>query len=508
LLTPAVPAYQGPLDTTDARAVTELGRTLIAHGFAGEAVLRAMGQPPGGAKAHIRDDLPLYLRRLRDVTPLNTLIRLFVLMTPVDEHAAREAFAPSTLDQVERMGLLRRTEDGVVARVRLSGCLGLILAHDSYDARSTLPADHVLDVNPTTNTLAALTVRHRVRTALDLGTGCGVLALLAARHADHVIGTDTNQRALNFASFNAALNGSANVEFRLGSLFEPVAGERFGLIACNPPYVISPDSRYIFRDGNRRGHGLCEEVVRRAPDHLEAGGFATVLCNWGIASGEHWSAPLRQWVARSGCDTWMLCSGSQDPLTYAATWNRGPDKAGYEEALERWPAYYRELGFDDIGMGAVIMRRGAAGDGWIRADMLPESPLQPDESLIARIFDSQDVLARLESDTALLDVPFRTVAAHRLEQMLHLQNGGYVAGSAAIQLEAGLKFRGDVDDFTIRVLMACNGARTLGEIALDLAARSGRDSTEMRRATAVIARRLVSLGFLTVSHHTEDAHEG
>ena len=78
----------------------------------------------------------------------------------------------------------------------------------------------------------------------------------------------------------------------------------------------------------------------------------------------------------------------------------------------------------------------------------------------------------------------------------------------AIQLEAGLKFRGDVDDFTIRVLMACNGARTLREIALDLAARSGRDSTEMRRATAVIARRLVSLGFLTVSHHTEDAHEG
>ncbi len=229
------PTFDGPLDATDAPGVAELGRVLIAHGFAGDAVIAALGTPPAGGKSHARDDAPLYLRRLADRMPLNTLIKLFVLRQTVDEAAARDALAPLGLERVERMGVLERVPAGVVARVRISGCSGLVLAHDSYDPRSSLSRDHVLDVNPTTNTLAALTVRRPVRTALDVGTGCGVLALMVARHSLRVVGIDTNARALNFATFNAALNGLKNVEFRQGSLFDPVEGERFDLIVCNPP---------------------------------------------------------------------------------------------------------------------------------------------------------------------------------------------------------------------------------------------------------------------------------
>ena len=57
-----------------------------------------------------------------------------------------------------------------------------------------------------------------------------------------------NPRALAFASFNAALNKAANVQCREGSWFEPVGDERFDVIACNPPYVISPDAAYTYRD--------------------------------------------------------------------------------------------------------------------------------------------------------------------------------------------------------------------------------------------------------------------
>ena len=78
---------------------------------------------------------------------------------------------------------------------------------------------------------------------------------------DHVVATDTNPRALNLAVFNAAFNGVTNVEWRLGSLFDAVAGESFDLIFSNPPYVISPDSQFIFRDGGRRGDALCAEIV-------------------------------------------------------------------------------------------------------------------------------------------------------------------------------------------------------------------------------------------------------
>src|SRR5581483_11200196 len=109
--------------------------------------------------------------------------------------------------------------------------------------------------------LAKLTVRRRVGSALDLGTGCGILALLAADHAGRVVATDVNPRAVNMAAFNARLNGLENVEALTGDLLAPVRGRRFGLIVANPPFVISPESGYLYRDGGRPGDDLLRELL-------------------------------------------------------------------------------------------------------------------------------------------------------------------------------------------------------------------------------------------------------
>jgi hypothetical protein len=328
----------------------------------GTAVPNAFGAALPVGKFHYRDDLPLYLRRLRDPTPVNTLVKLFVLDRVLDAASVRQAIEPLDVTDLLRMGLIEQeSEGGIRATVRLSGYAGLVLAHDRYDEQTgTLRDDHVLDVNPTTVMLANLTVRRRVRTALDIGTGCGVLALLAARHSDRVVATDTNPRALNLAAFNACLNDIDNVEWRQGSLFEPIEGSRFDLVVCNPPYVISPDSRFLFRDGGRRGDALSEEIVRRMPSYLEEGGFASILCNWGLREGETVDAPLRRWVEGSGCDAWLLWSATHDPLTYAAMWTRARDRATYDAALARWSAYFDELGVASIGLGGMVLRRRSA----------------------------------------------------------------------------------------------------------------------------------------------------
>ena len=112
------------------------------------------------------------------------------------------------------------------------------------------------------NTLANLTVRRPVARALDVGTGNGIQALLASRHAEHVVATDVNERALAFARFNLALNGVSNVELRQGSFLEPVEGERFDLVVANPPYVISPESSFVFRDSGLGRDRVSELVVR------------------------------------------------------------------------------------------------------------------------------------------------------------------------------------------------------------------------------------------------------
>ncbi|MCD6592121.1 MAG: 50S ribosomal protein L11 methyltransferase, partial [Thaumarchaeota archaeon] len=72
---------------------------------------------------------------------------------------------------------------------------------------------------------------------LDLGTGSGILAILASKlGARRVVATDISRRAISAAIDNARLNGVDNIEFRLGSLYEPVRGEVFDLIICNPPH--------------------------------------------------------------------------------------------------------------------------------------------------------------------------------------------------------------------------------------------------------------------------------
>jgi release factor glutamine methyltransferase len=77
----------------------------------------------------------------------------------------------------------------------------------------------------------------------DLGTGSGAIALALARERPraHVVATDVSPSALEVARDNAARLKVTNIEFRLGRWCEPLAGERFQLIASNPPYVHPAD---------------------------------------------------------------------------------------------------------------------------------------------------------------------------------------------------------------------------------------------------------------------------
>ena len=489
--------FEGPLSIANPAAITAFREVLDRHGFAGPRTVDAIGSPLPFGKSHLRDDLPLYLRRLAAPTPINTLVKLFALDRSVDAASAREAFAPLDLEDVIDIGLVENGPLGVKARLRVSMYEDLLLAHDAYDeATKTMRPDHVLDVNPTTVALANLTVRRPVARALEIGTGCGALALRASRHAGHVVGTDTNPRALNVAVFNAAMNGITNVEWRLGSLFDAVAGERFDLIFCNPPYVISPDSKLIFRDGGRRGDALCEEIVRRAPSYLNDDGFATVLINWVVRANEEWQAPLRRWVDGNGCDSWLLLSAVKDPVTYAGIWTRGRDRDAYTAALDRWIGYYEDLQAAAIGAGAVVLRKRGAATNWVRADHVPGSIATPAGAHLERVFAAEDRLAALSSDDALLDHAFKTARDHELLQRFKFDDNGYVIESAQVSLVGGLTFHGTVDKYGIQLLARCDGQRTLRAIAEEIAREAGDSVPAFMAQAAAIARRLIAMGFL------------
>ncbi len=79
--------------------------------------------------------------------------------------------------------------------------------------------------------------------AADLGTGSGAIALALAweRRGWQVTATDRSDSALAIAAANAEALRITNVRFLRGDWFQPLGGQRFDLIASNPPYVATVD---------------------------------------------------------------------------------------------------------------------------------------------------------------------------------------------------------------------------------------------------------------------------
>ena len=483
------------LDSSREDAVAALRGILDTHRYAGPEATSALGAPIGSE--HRSTDLPLYRRRLAEPTPLHTLIKLFALHATVPEADARRAFDPLPIDDLAALGLVERAEGQVRPLVALAVAEGLILALDRPDPVTfAVQPDHVLGVSAPALLLARLTVRGAAERVLDLGCGGGVQALLAARHAKSVVGVDLNPRALAFARFNARLNGVRNVEWREGDLFEPVAGERFDLVVSNPPYVVSPESWLLFRDGGGAGDGICARIVTGLGSHLAEGGFATVLANWALREGEDWSVRPRRWVEGTGCDAWILRSEMQDALTYAAVWTRGPEAAGYLDALDRWTAHYEALGIRSLVMGALVLRRRTGGSNWVRADELPAPPDRDCSAALLRVFAGEDRLRALGGDAALLDEVLRVAEPLRLRQTVAFRDGAPEVQEAELSLADGLPLRGGADGGTIRLVQLCDGRRRLREVVREMARAAGTDAGDLTGPTLAVARRLLALGFL------------
>jgi HemK-related putative methylase len=118
---------------------------------------------------------------------------------------------------------------------------------------------------------------------LDMGTGSGVCAVFAAKHARRVVAVDINAAAVRCADINARLNHVEHrIEVRHGDLFVPVTGERFDLILFNPPFLRGPPRDD--RDRAWRSPDVAERFAAGLHDHLKPGGSALlVLSTFGDA---------------------------------------------------------------------------------------------------------------------------------------------------------------------------------------------------------------------------------
>ncbi len=478
-----------------------LRRAFDAAGLSEEALGRTILADKSGKVL----DPAAALRRTDGQSPLHTLLRLFVLARHVPEAAARAVLAPADLDALAAGGLLHREAEGIRAEASLMPEGDLLIARDFWPDFTGKPMrdDYVLGVGMATRVTAALTVRRPVATALDLGAGGGYLALLAARHAGRVVATDISARALAFAELSAALNGVANVELRQGSLYGPAAGRTFDLLMSNPPFVISPESRYDYRDGGLPGDALAEQVVRGAPAHLNEGGYATILLEWHHDPDGDWADRPRQWVAGSGCDAWLLHWARHDPIAYAAQWLH-PETYGSREdharQLDDWLAYYERLGIRAICSGAIVLRRRSGGTNWVHAVEKPQGETNGwCGGQIERLFAAHTLLHALRDERELLDRAYALTPGHQLEHALHLDGGRWVICAAHLTQKEGIPFVGNVDQYVTTLLAGCDGQRPLRTLVADLAQKLHADPDKVASSAIAVFRKLLEAGFFTIA---------
>jgi SAM-dependent methyltransferase len=471
---------------------------LSKAGFVPERVLQAIGATDSAAIKE--NDSLLLMHRTRGGTPLATLIRLFLIEVVVPISDLEKAIEPMTLDEWEEMGLITVRDGQAAARIKLFPYQDMVIAYDLPRRLLTEEgADYVMGVGGSSITLANLTVRRECGSALDLGMGCGFEAFLAAKHCGKVVAVDRNPRAVAFATFNAKLNGLSHVECREGDLFEPVAGMTFDLIVSNPPFVISPESRYIYRDSGMAGDEICRKIVREAPGYLREGGFCQILCNWAEYADADWREGLKGWCDGSGCDVLVMRNQSKDVATYAATWLRHTEKLetdNLSELFDDWMAYYKEQGIERVGGGVITMRRRGAGANWFRADDGVETIYGPGGDYIVKVFAAQDFLEGVSDDAALLGIPFTVSPDLRVLEQKEPSPGEWSVEVSEVHLSRGFFQKGKIDPYVENLLIGCDGTKPLRGLIADMASALGVEVARIESAVCSMVRDFVGRGFL------------
>ncbi|RFA11400.1 SAM-dependent methyltransferase [Subtercola boreus] len=371
----------------------DLRRDLITSSFSVETVGRLWGEDAAAAlfRGQRLPALRALARRRAEGLPFTraeALAALFVLNEPLDRAEVDRALPQLGSAGAEALGLVGDAPDGPAA-----GRLRALLDLRPYSFVDTLGAgswwilsdlgelalghplseDHVLGIGGASTTLSGLMISSPIDSALDLGTGCGIQALHASRHARRVVATDICERALWLAGLNAELNAVDNIEFRLGSLFEPIQDERFDQIVSNPPFVITPRREgvplYEYRDGGLVGDALVQTIIREAGEHLTPGGTAQLLGNWEYhaASADSGLDRVRSWIEPTGLDAWVIERELQDAALYAETWIRDggtrPGTAQFDELYEAWLDDFDSRHVTRVGFGYVLLRAPLTGTG-------------------------------------------------------------------------------------------------------------------------------------------------
>jgi len=531
------PSSFPPPAVTPEQAVS-LRTDLTESGWGVETVAALLG---GAADAALRREIRLpALRAVRAALAersdsasswsVAVLTALFMLGEPVPAIALDAALPRTGAAGAAAVGLVGEPDETGCVRARVD-----LRPHEAVDDAGevrwwvasdlgelvtgrALAPDHVLGIGGAGLTLAGLTPRTPVSTALDLGCGCGIQTLYLLRHAEHVVATDISERALAFTAFNAALAGvsvidgprpgadagsAGRLELRLGSLLEPVAGRRFDLIASNPPFVLTPpavrEAGLPLMEYRDAGGPVLPALVAGLGEHLELGGAAVMLGNWEHYGADSWRDAVSAWIPEE-LDAWVIEREVQDPVEYATMWLRDggltPERHAetFDAALGAWIGDFEARGVEGIGFGYLIVHRPESPRGpWRLLEEVSTSGQGVLGPHVAEVLRTRELLSGLDDDAV---AALRPVLAPDVTEERHFVPGASEPTVILLRQGGGLGRTDQASTAVAALAGVADGELSVGQIASAVASLTGVDADALRAELVEAVRRLATHGFL------------
>lgn len=305
----------------------------------------------------------------RDATdPQSLFVRLFLDCDSVAWSVVRSVLSEGDLRALDALGLLHDTPGApgmCAATVAIYPIEELFIAsdrHHGFDSTGDLPPSDLVysPMTQGTQRFLRLMPRESCDHLLDLCSGTGVAGLIAAStFARRVTLVDIAARSVRFAEFNVGLNALSNVRVITGDCYEPVAGERFGVIVAHPPYVPALQTEVVFRDAGEDGEQVTRKVVAGLGSHLEAGGQFFCDCMLTERGDIVLEERLRDMLGAAGeeFDIVIAQGHSTDPWHFLADQAR----AGYSsfDLLPRWSGVLERLSIQQLVVVSLLMERRA-----------------------------------------------------------------------------------------------------------------------------------------------------
>jgi len=335
-----------------------------------------------------------YLRQAR--SPLVFALRLFVFMDPVTRDEALTALGnDALLSALLDARLLVERDDGLVCPFFLNVIEEQYIFCDDLANRG----EAVMGASATTaGLIQAAWPTKRLERVLDLGCGAGTAALMFAREAAQVVGSDINPRAITLAKLNLALADRDNVSFLVGDLFAPVADTRFDLIVAQPPFVSKPDSEaaVTFLHGGARGDELLLRMLSELPPRLAAGGRAVFLVDWPKYDVVSPAERIRAALGDGSFDLLLLTSQRKDLGEYVAHYATGqhPDLGEqYSRAVHAHLEHLGRLGVTELRAMLIVVRATERTPWTHVVGTQSFNDAKPTAAQLERLIAAQDLLA-------------------------------------------------------------------------------------------------------------------